>query len=102
MLASVNVGCHCCMCESPNSTTVYLPDGSPKTHGPWVTARRSAWHPSYDEEGRSPCACAGCGVRLLGACIVVSPARMAACISLVTVGVAVVAWMTVALAPVPT
>src|SRR6266568_6641751 len=98
MPASVNVGCHCCMCESPNSTTVYLPVGSPETHGPWATAKRSEWHPSYDEEGRSPCACAGCGVRFLGASIVFSPAMMAAFISLMTVGGAVGAWATVALA----
>src|SRR5258708_26817496 len=90
------------MCESPSSTAVYLPVGSPKTHGPWETAKRLAWHPSLDEEGKSPCACAGSGVRFLGARIVLSPAMMAVFISPVTVGVAVDAWTTVASAPVPT
>src|SRR5258708_12127110 len=90
------------MCESPSSTAVYLPVGSPKTHGPWETSKRLAWHPSLDEEGKSPCACAGSGVRFLGARIVLSPAMMAVFISPVTVGVAVDAWTTVASAPVPT
>src|SRR5258708_37433463 len=90
------------MCESPSSTAVYLPVGSPKTHGPWETAKRLAWHPSLDEEGKSPCACAGSGVRFLGARIVLSPAMIAVFISPVTVGGAVEALRAVASAPVPT
>src|SRR5580700_755682 len=52
--------------------------------------------------GTSPCACADCGVRFLGASFVFSPAMMAAFISRTTAGVAVWAWTMVAARPVPT
>src|ERR1700729_172702 len=52
--------------------------------------------------GTSPGACAGSGVRFLGASTVPRPAMMAAFISRVTAGVAMDAWTTVAARPVPT
>src|SRR5260370_3923246 len=60
-----------------------------------------AWPPSSDEEGTSLCACAGSGVRFLGAFIVFSPAVTAVLISRITVGGGVGAWTTGASAAVP-
>ena len=66
--SSSSAGCHWSACESPNSTTVRVPAGSPYTHG-WTgaSAMRSAWQPSAREAGRSALAASISGVRFAGA-----------------------------------
>src|SRR4051812_47932183 len=68
-----SAGNHWVACESPKSTMVVVPSGSPYTHGETVATVYVSLQPSTNGVALSPCASTSDGDRFDGICCVPTP-----------------------------